>query len=105
MEVLQWIQVAQQGVMIEEIRDDIRYIKGSAALPNEDNAAFLELAYGSRLEVCQEGTRTAILERIRRWIADENTQQPIFSLMDLAGTGKSTIAATVAIHCLETGQL
>ncbi|KAG8832283.1 hypothetical protein FRC17_001565 [Serendipita sp. 399] len=56
----------------------------------------LRIQYGERLDVCEEGTRVEILGRIREWAADKDTKQRIFWLNDAAGTGKSTIAATMA---------
>ena len=59
---------------------------------------------------CTQGTRTEILDTIYRWYAGEsleigevvstegNRQGRIFWLDGLAGTGKSTIAQTVADH-------
>ena len=44
---------------------------------------------------CLPGTRVEVLERIRAWI-DEDDKQHIFWLSGWAGTGKSTIARTVA---------
>jgi hypothetical protein len=41
-----------------------------------------------------EGTRTAILEEIRHWAIDARSK-PVFMLVDQAGTGKSTIAASM----------
>jgi hypothetical protein len=105
MEVLQWIQVARQGVMIEEIRDDVKYLKASRGPPTEDETAFLELVYGTRLDICQEGTRSEVLKRIRDWMDDDSTQEQIFWLKDVAGTGKSTIAATVSHECMDSKRL
>lgn len=105
MEVLQWIQVARQGVMIEEIRDDVKYLKASRGPPTEDETAFLELVYGTRLDICQEGTRSEVLKRIRGWMDDDSTQEQIFWLKDVAGTGKSTIAATVSHECMDSKRL
>ncbi|KAG8940928.1 hypothetical protein FRC03_005007, partial [Tulasnella sp. 419] len=46
---------------------------------------------------CLEGTRTALLQAIQHWIDDANPQAPqVFWLCGLAGTGKSTVAQTVA---------
>ncbi|KAF7136838.1 hypothetical protein CNMCM5793_006408 [Aspergillus hiratsukae] len=45
--------------------------------------------------VCHENTRTAVLEQIYDWF-ENNDDRPVFWLTGWAGTGKSTIARTVA---------
>ena len=51
--------------------------------------------------MCLSGTRVALLEDIWKWIqaADHTKSAEIFLLSDLAGTGKSAIAHTVANRC------
>ena len=50
-------------------------------------------------EPCTPGTRVAILERIYQWAQDSSSNSPrIFWLTGEAGSGKSTIACTVAGH-------
>ncbi|KAI9777342.1 MAG: hypothetical protein M1839_008950 [Geoglossum umbratile] len=44
---------------------------------------------------CIQNTRVNLLQEIREW-ADGNDERPIFWLRGLAGTGKSTIARTIA---------
>ena len=51
-----------------------------------------------------EGTRTRVLSGILAWARDPHTK-PIFWLSGIAGTGKSTIAQTVAQYCRESGIL
>ena len=46
----------------------------------------------------------ALLEEIERW-SEDSDQPPIFWLNGLAGTGKSTIARTVAEQCFANGRL
>src|SRR3984957_13370737 len=59
------------------------------------------------LSVCLPGTRTALLEDIWTWIqsADDTKSAEIFLLSDLAGTGKSSIAHSVAKRCYDAGLL
>ncbi|KAG8816933.1 hypothetical protein FRC17_000129, partial [Serendipita sp. 399] len=52
--------------------------------------------YGDRVDLCEQGTRTEILDCITKWADDIESQRQIFWLNDAAGTGKSTIAATMA---------
>lgn len=44
---------------------------------------------------CLANTRVGLLDRIKGW-ADDGNSKPIFWLNGMAGTGKSTIARTVA---------
>ncbi|KAG8916238.1 hypothetical protein FRC02_004100, partial [Tulasnella sp. 418] len=53
---------------------------------------------------CFEGTRSDLLEQIFKW-ADDTDAKPIYWLCGLAGTGKSTIAQTVAERFDRQGML
>ena len=53
---------------------------------------------------CLKGTRTAILDEIELWTRDF-TRPPVYWLNGLAGTGKSTIAQTIAERVFGQGQL
>ena len=53
---------------------------------------------------CLKGTRAALLDEIEQWANDES-RLPILWLSGLAGTGKSTIARTVAERCFANGTL
>ena len=59
--------------------------------------------HGSR-NGCLRGTRTAILDEIELWIRDFN-KPPVYWLNGLAGTGKSTIAQTIAERTFADGRL
>ncbi|KAG8853291.1 hypothetical protein FRB91_005182 [Serendipita sp. 411] len=61
--------------------------------------------YGNKIDVCEEGTRTEVLAIIRKWAVDIGTEKQIFWLNDAAGTGKSTIAATMAREWYQTHML
>ena len=54
--------------------------------------------------LCLSGTRVDVLEQIRAWAGDSDTRH-IFWLTGLAGTGKSTIARTVARELYENNRL
>jgi len=71
--------------------DQDRYLQ---KLPNADNAAYNSFDKQHDGE-CLQNTRDGILAEIRTW-ADQQDQRNIFWLNGLAGTGKSTIARTVA---------
>ena len=49
---------------------------------------------------CFEGTRSALLAKVGRWISgstsDGQSSRPIYVLDGIAGVGKSTVAITVA---------
>lgn len=66
---------------------------------------FFRISYGLDLETCQEGTRVTVLSTIRDWANDSTTKKQIFWLKDLPGTGKTTIATTIAHEWLESGHL
>jgi len=53
---------------------------------------------------CLPDTRVDLLQQIHNWI-DRNDKRSIFWLNGLAGTGKSTIARTVAYNCFQQGCL
>ena len=53
---------------------------------------------------CLKGTRVALLDDVERWTADKG-RPSVFWLSGLVGTGKSTIAKTVAERCDAIGKL
>ncbi|KAH7207387.1 hypothetical protein DER44DRAFT_725310 [Fusarium oxysporum] len=65
-------------------------------------------SYDSRAEehnpTCLPGTRVELLKDVYRWIGDTDSKT-IFWLSGMAGTGKSTIARTVAQRLHERGNL
>ena len=58
---------------------------------------------GSR-KGCLKGTRRTVLDEIERWMCDFN-KPPVYWLSGLAGTGKTTIAQTIAERTFAGGQL
>ncbi|KAJ7937582.1 hypothetical protein B0H13DRAFT_162644 [Mycena leptocephala] len=75
-------------------------------LPQAIQAAF----QSQQREPCAPSTRKEILDEVFNWIDDEKSQpnapaRPIFWLKGSAGTGKSTIAYTVATRCRKQGTL
>ncbi|KAF8666922.1 hypothetical protein AX14_006417 [Amanita brunnescens Koide BX004] len=73
-----------------------------ASLPRADKALYnADVGDSNTLtrEPCTPGTRVAILDRIYQWAQDSSQNSPrIFWLVGDAGSGKSTIACTVAGH-------
>ena len=62
-----------------------------------------EYRHGER-KGCLEGTRITVLDEIELWASDF-TKPPVYWLNGLAGTGKSTIAQTIAERVFAAGQL
>src|SRR3984957_9819207 len=72
-----------------------------------DTLPFAKGSSWDLLSVCLPGTRVALLGDIWTWIqsADDTKSAEIFLLSDLAGTGKSSIAHSVAKRCYNAGLL
>ncbi|KAK4081566.1 uncharacterized protein Triagg1_2307 [Trichoderma aggressivum f. europaeum] len=79
-------------VLLESIQREFILSKLQVA----QGAAYDDFSESSRDE-CHPGTRIEILDTIYKWATDPDPSSPsIFWLQGLAGTGKSTIAQTVA---------
>jgi hypothetical protein len=74
-----------------------------AKLPNASQAAF-NCYEQQHISLCLPDTRVEVLEEIMAW-ADGHDKRCIFWLNGLAGTGKSTIARTIARKYYEQGRL
>ncbi|KAF2840255.1 HET-domain-containing protein [Patellaria atrata CBS 101060] len=78
----------------------------------ENNLINLPIAKGASFDShmeehnpkCLRGTRTELLHHIMEWAKDRNSK-PIFWLNGMAGTGKSTIARTLAQSFADQGRL
>ena len=62
-----------------------------------------DFRHGDR-QGCLKGTRKAVLDEIESWSSDSSTA-PVYWLNGLAGTGKTTIAQTIAEHIFADGRL
>ncbi|KAF2857385.1 hypothetical protein K470DRAFT_223459, partial [Piedraia hortae CBS 480.64] len=87
----------------------VRKFLDLSALQCAEKAAYDSRDYsGDNLDgdfqLCLEGTRVDIIETIRNWATTDNEQR-VFWLSGKAGTGKSTIARTVAHKLAEQGYL
>lgn len=69
-------------------------------LPAVCNASF-DAASRQNGPFCLDDTRVEILERIMLWSDSASNDKPIFWLSGMAGTGKSTIARTIALKLQE----
>ena len=78
-------------------------IADSLVLNSCPRAKAAEYRHGNR-SGCLKGTRENVLNEIERWSEDSNAL-PVFWLNGLAGTGKSTIAQTVAERTFADGRL
>ena len=74
-----------------------------AVLNNFRSAQGAEYRHGGR-KGCLKGTRGAVLDKIELWARDF-AKSPVYWLNGLAGTGKSTIAQTIAERMFADGQL
>jgi hypothetical protein len=74
-----------------------------AVLQSFRRAQEAEYRHGNR-RGCLEGTRIAVLDKIELWTRD-HSRPPIYWLNGLAGTGKSTIAQTIAERMFADGCL
>ncbi|KIM22383.1 hypothetical protein M408DRAFT_48076, partial [Serendipita vermifera MAFF 305830] len=54
---------------------------------------------------CLQGTRKETLKAIRYWADDKGGENKIFCLLDVAGSGKSTVAKTMADEWKRDGRL
>jgi hypothetical protein len=72
-------------------------------LPIEEGA-FYDSYVNQREDFCLPNTRTELLSQISEW-AESTDRECVFWLNGMAGTGKSTIARTVAHSCKKKGQL
>ncbi|KAF9643639.1 hypothetical protein BDM02DRAFT_3123137 [Thelephora ganbajun] len=101
-EVIFDYQMAQQMAMCEQACRLINPADASV-LNNFRCAQGAEYRHGDRRS-CLRGTRTAVLDEIELWTRDFD-KPPIYWLNGLAGTGKSTIAQTIAGRVFANGQL
>ncbi|OKL61940.1 hypothetical protein UA08_02648 [Talaromyces atroroseus] len=94
----------QLSILGDEVKDVVTEVKKLSqfehimTLPRVDYAAFDEYKKDGFIPPrCHKETRKEILESIRSW-GESHDDQSIFWLSGMAGTGKSTIARTVAAN-------
>jgi len=61
--------------------------------------------YGNQHRQCLQGTRVKTLRTIREWADDNTATSRIFCLLDVAGSGKSTVAKEVVEKWVKDGWL
>ena len=86
------------------------YLKQVTVFDILEKHTAVNAAYNSReresehASICQEGTRQDVLSKISAW-SREDTDSPVCWLEGPAGSGKSTIAHTIAKQCDDENQL
>ncbi|KAF9645787.1 hypothetical protein BDM02DRAFT_3189409 [Thelephora ganbajun] len=95
-------QFAQQNAIYEQNCKLIDTAELSI-LNNCHRARGVEFRHSGR-QGCLKGTRKAILDEIESWSNDSN-MSPVYWLNGLAGTGKSTVAQTIAERIFAEGRL
>ncbi|CCA70407.1 hypothetical protein PIIN_04346 [Serendipita indica DSM 11827] len=87
----------------EATRANVEVIKANIETTRTDHEAsailqlpMVQFVASSIHSTCLQGTREAVLQIIRGWAEDAASQKPIFWLCDIAGSGKSTVAMSVA---------
>ncbi|KAF2862056.1 tricorn protease domain 2-containing protein [Piedraia hortae CBS 480.64] len=96
----------------EEVNERVKGVQQAldlSALQYAKKAAYDSVHYtgdnqDGDFQLCLDGTRVDIIETIRDWATTDNEQR-VFWLSGKAGTGKSTIARTVAHKLAEQGYL
>ncbi|KAJ5091223.1 WD-repeat protein [Penicillium alfredii] len=78
-------------------------VNGDIHFDRLPDAAF-NAASKQHASLCLRGTRCKVLDQIKSW-ADGNEERPIYWLKGMAGTGKSTIALTIAREYYDCGRL
>ncbi|KZT50154.1 hypothetical protein CALCODRAFT_478617 [Calocera cornea HHB12733] len=90
-------------IVTVKLVSDIRHLADDMIIRDIPYAADAGYAAG---KCCLAGTRRAILDEITRWVrTDRSEVPPVFVLMGPAGSGKSTIAHTIANKCMGSQQL
>ncbi|KAF9643962.1 hypothetical protein BDM02DRAFT_3263813, partial [Thelephora ganbajun] len=88
---------------LREITSDYQMVQQMAIHGEGRKSMEAEYRHGDR-KGCLKGTRGAVLDSIEVWARDFD-KPPVYWLNGLAGTGKSTIAQTIAERIFADGQL
>ncbi|CCA72373.1 hypothetical protein PIIN_06307 [Serendipita indica DSM 11827] len=111
------VEVTKAGVEITKINVETILTDGKVELNlvrllifQVDTAAILQLPTvgfvpSSVHRTCLKGTREAVLRTIWDWANDDMSNEPIFWLCDMAGSGKSTVAMSAVESWRKEGVL
>ncbi|CAG7852310.1 COMPASS-like H3K4 histone methylase component WDR5B {ECO:0000303/PubMed:19567704} Short=AtWDR5B {ECO:0000303/PubMed:19567704} [Serendipita indica DSM 11827] len=93
-----------------EANTEVTKSKVETILSDIDTAAILQLPMAAFVASsvhapCLQGTRQAVLDKIRYWAVDDMLGKPIFWLCDIAGSGKSSVAMSAAASWRAEGTL
>ncbi|KAL6230102.1 hypothetical protein BDW75DRAFT_249043 [Aspergillus navahoensis] len=91
-------QIDKMAMDIQKVREEVAMLK----LPFVDSAEF-DSFIDQHEDECLPGTRAELLQQVQQW--GKSSNKSIFWLSGMAGTGKSTIARTVARNFKEDGIL
>ncbi|KAH8202864.1 hypothetical protein TruAng_002917 [Truncatella angustata] len=97
-----WLLVAEEQLQVSKRANEILE-DHPIELPTVNEARY-DSADVQDSPRCEDGTRASIQEKIAQW-ASEEVGEPLLWLLGPAGTGKSTIARTVANSFAEKKQL
>ncbi|OJJ66295.1 hypothetical protein ASPBRDRAFT_188620 [Aspergillus brasiliensis CBS 101740] len=99
--------------MLEDMQGDVKFLKEGYDLEKIDRSLerlsqlyVMNASFESELRhrTCLPGTRETLFDKIGKWTKDRQGQQ-IFWVNGVAGTGKSTIAKSVASNLAKQGRL
>ncbi|KAB8207373.1 quinon protein alcohol dehydrogenase-like superfamily [Aspergillus parasiticus] len=89
-------KIKNQMSQLSQMHTDIKVMKKSDLLKKLNAAPSASFDANAQGDIhCLPGTQTGVLKQIQSWV-DNPEAPPIFWLHGMAGTGKSTIARTVA---------
>ncbi|KAF5338780.1 hypothetical protein D9758_012093 [Tetrapyrgos nigripes] len=97
-----------QSLRVEDIRKVLEAANGKLAdsqglASNLEKLLYMKGASWNKNRACLPGTRTTIIEQVMTWATHKNSSDAakIFLLTGVAGSGKSSIAHSVAQRCFE----
>ncbi|KAK2125531.1 LOW QUALITY PROTEIN: hypothetical protein NOF04DRAFT_9629 [Fusarium oxysporum II5] len=93
--------------LLQILKRDLPSVAGRTpflGLPDRISSAAFDAKSRQNTSSCLPNTRVKVLDEIRKWADSEDTRQ-VYWLKGMAGTGKSTIALTIAREYHQKGKL